>query len=54
MGPEMRLLQVCDWSHGSLLCEGKERLVVDPEVLAVFPNSGAGNEALRALALVLK
>jgi hypothetical protein len=34
--------------------KGTNIVVVDPEVLDVFPNSGAVNEALRALAPVLR
>ena len=34
--------------------KGTNVVVVDPEVLDVFPNSGAVNEALRALAPVLR
>ncbi len=34
--------------------EGANVVVIDPEVLDVFPNSQAVNEALRALAPVLR
>ena len=34
--------------------KGTNVVVVDPEVLDVFPNSGAVNEALRALAPILR
>jgi len=34
--------------------KGTNIVVVDPEVLDVFPNSGAVNEVLRALAPVLR
>ena len=34
--------------------KGTNVVVVDPEVLDVFPNSGAVNEALRVLAPVLR
>ena len=34
--------------------KGTNVVVVDPEVLDVFPDSGAVNEALRALAPVLR
>jgi len=34
--------------------QGTNIVVVDPEVLDVFPTSGAVNEALRALAPVLR
>lgn len=34
--------------------QGSNVVIVDPEVLDVFPNSGAVNEALRALAPVLR
>ena len=34
--------------------KGTNVMVVDPEVLDVFPNSGAVNEALRALTPVLR
>lgn len=34
--------------------KGTNIVVVDPEVLDVFPNSGAVNEALRALAPILR
>ena len=34
--------------------KGTNVVVVDPEVLDVFPNNGAVNEALRALAPVLR
>jgi hypothetical protein len=34
--------------------KGTNIVVVDPEVLDVFPNSGAVNEALRALVPVLR
>lgn len=34
--------------------KGTNVVVVDPEVLDVFPNSGAVNDALRALAPILR
>ena len=34
--------------------EGKNVVVIDPEVLDVFPNTAAVNQALRALAPVLR
>ena len=54
MRPEYDFSEAVRGVTASRYAQGTNVVVVDPEVLDVFPNSGALNEALRALAPVLR
>jgi hypothetical protein len=54
MRPEYDFSRAVRGVTAARYAKGTNIVVVDPEVLDVFPNSGAVNEALRALAPVLR
>ena len=54
MRPEYDFSKAVRGVTAARYAKGTNVVVVDPEVLDVFPNSGAVNEALRALAPVLR
>jgi hypothetical protein len=54
MRPEYDFSKAARGVTAARYAKGTNIVVVDPEVLDVFPNSGAVNEALRALAPVLR
>ncbi len=54
MGPEYDFSRAVRGVTAPRYAEGANVVVIDPEVLDVFPDSASVNEALRALAPVIR
>jgi len=54
MRPEYDFSKGVRGKHAARYAEGTNVMVIDPQVLDVFPDSDAVNETLRALAPVLR